>query len=857
VARWKEFTRPAAAPLCALLIAAAMTDPGERRWLYWLLGAILLWGVFLALPRVAASARFAAAGRGLAGKPLACIGAAAVIAGAMSAYPVLFSGASYMSPGNGGVLLVYETAPTLPGPPIRIENVRGADVGAMLWQHFSYAVMEERALKEQRELPLWNRFNGAGRSLIGQGLSMIGDPVNLAIVVSGVSALAFDLKFVALKMLFVFAIGASVYLVSASLRAAMLITGFSAFLTYFIFRINHPAIFSVCYAPLAMLAWIGLGVHGACQPRRWLVLLVAANWLLVNSGTAKEAYVMLGLINAMGAVFAWLAAGGSRVALLGIAAAVLSLLIAAPAVGTLADSISAAFTPYQEPRAEFMAPSRIAGFVDNLFVRLGQDEYIAALNVAVAFGVGAAGFALSQRPGVLQTLEKRLLLPLFSGIALCVALSIGVVGESVILATPILRNIHHLPITFLTAALVPCCVAAGVGFAAWQRLDNATRKRQGQLLAAVLVALVLVGVLGGSRHSRAVWATAYLLAGLWAVWIVARGPLVADSWLRDSCGVASVSLALLVLLGRGAAWGEGKFDSIVFNPSKRVDLLAVPAGVSELASGNPEPARSVSIGGVLFSGYRTALGFESIDGPDPFETRTYRELMEALAMPYGWSWRMEFEERHLGTHRRALDFLGVGLVFSGRPLAPVTSLESLRSEDRLHAYKRARPWPRAFYSDSVISYQSAGELAKRIESSAGPFVALPEGELLANEALRRLLRGPGSEPRIVPASGYRLTTNITSFRVEAPAGGVVYIGEAGEPGDFRVKVNGVSAECVRANHAFKAIVLPAAGDYEISIEYWPRMLTRYLALAAAGLVALLVLLWRASPAGLTLRARPV
>src|SRR4029077_333250 len=100
--------------------------------------------------------------------------------------------ASYMSPGNGGALLLYDTAPTLPGPAIRIEDVRGADVGAMLWPDFSYAVMEERALKEQREVPLWNRFNGAGRSLIGQGLSMLGDPANLAVVPGGGGAFAFD-----------------------------------------------------------------------------------------------------------------------------------------------------------------------------------------------------------------------------------------------------------------------------------------------------------------------------------------------------------------------------------------------------------------------------------------------------------------------------------------------------------------------------------------------------------------------------------------------------------------------------------------------------------------------------------------
>ena len=54
------------------------------------------------------------------------------------------------------------------------------------------------------------------------------------------------------------------------------------------------------------------------------------------------------------------------------------------------------------------------------------------------------------------------------------------------------------------------------------------------------------------------------------------------------------------------------------------------------------------------------------------------------------------------------------------------------------------------------------------------------------------------------------------------------------PGDFRVEVNGRRASIVRVNHAFKGVVIDAAGDYRISFRYWPRNFWRNLMLCGLG-----------------------
>jgi hypothetical protein len=99
---------------------------------------------------------------------------------------------------------------------------------------------------------------------------------------------------------------------------------------------------------------------------------------------------------------------------------------------------------------------------------------------------------------------------------------------------------------------------------------------------------------------------------------------------------------------------------------------------------------------------------------------------------------------------------------------------------------------------------------------------------------------------LVPASGYRLATNRTSFRVIAPSAGVAVLGETYLPDDFRAALNGRPVPYFRVNQAFKGIAIPASGEWDVTFEYRPRHWTESLLAASAGLAVLF---------GLTLMAR--
>jgi hypothetical protein len=77
--------------------------------------------------------------------PVRMLAAIAALATVLSSYPVVFLGKSIVSP-NYGARLLYDAIPTLPGQAdARLEDVKMADVGAMMWQHLPMSFVQARA----------------------------------------------------------------------------------------------------------------------------------------------------------------------------------------------------------------------------------------------------------------------------------------------------------------------------------------------------------------------------------------------------------------------------------------------------------------------------------------------------------------------------------------------------------------------------------------------------------------------------------------------------------------------------------------------------------------------------------------
>ena len=70
-----------------------------------------------------------------------------------------------------------------------------------------YSAVEHRAIVVDGEWPLWNRFNSSGVTLLGQGQSMLGDPLHFIVILADGASWAWDLKFLVAKALFAAGLG--------------------------------------------------------------------------------------------------------------------------------------------------------------------------------------------------------------------------------------------------------------------------------------------------------------------------------------------------------------------------------------------------------------------------------------------------------------------------------------------------------------------------------------------------------------------------------------------------------------------------------------------------------------------------
>ncbi len=145
------------------------------------------------------------------------------------------------------------------------------------------------------------------------------------------------------------------------------------------------------------------------------------------------------------------------------------------------------------------------------------------------------------------------------------------------------------------------------------------------------------------------------------------------------------------------------------------------------------------------------------------------------------------------------------------------------------AWERKSAWPRAFFVDQIASYRTKEELARFFRRAMGtPLAAISSEELVP----------PTADRTVVPAFGYRMTENSTSFSIHAPSAGVVALTEVNIPGDVHATVNGQNVEVVTVNHVFRGLELPEAGIYEISFYYRPRFWFLSLALSLIGMISL-------------------
>ena len=241
--------------------------------------------------------------------------------------------------------------------------------------------------------------------------------------------------------------------------------------------------------------------------------------------------------------------------------------------------------------------------------------------------------------------------------------------------------------------------------------------------------------------------------------------------------------------------------------------------------------------GVLNANAASAFEVYGIDSLMTFSSGRMFELYKRYAAPQAY---LFLREASLLPPEGVLDAANVGLVVlrEGTNLALLAEAEGrgyrkvfaddyvrlfLRpTEPRYYFTSQYRRLPRGQSLEALAGKRAAREI---LVEEAPPFPALPND---------------GREP---PVMVEELARNRVALRVRATRPGLVYCSENYFPG-WRATVNGRPAPILAANHAFRAVPVPA-GDVAIELSYFPPgLLPGSIVSSVAGLIVLLLALWR-------------
>jgi hypothetical protein len=765
--------------------------------------------------------------------PYKVIAVVAAVSVLLSCYPVVFFGKSFVAPNDGSVAQLYETPPYLPGhSDLTSENVRGSDVGAMMWEHRPYSVIQHRALLDG-ELPLWNHYNSAGTPLLGQGLSMIGDPVHWVTIAANGAAWSWDAKFLIAKFLFCASTGFLLFIVTGGLTSALVITSSSAFLGFFIYRFNHPAFFSMCYAPMILLAWAGL-LRAKTFKEFWPVasLLVLSIMMELNSGTAKESFILVIFLNGTGALALLLQRWSwqNRVIRLGLLCAIglATILLLAPFWLIFHDELQRAYTLSNEPAA-FPFPARLfAGFLDEIFYAQAdpaRDVMGPSVNLLIGvlllWGIICAP-RLRQDPWYMACLI---------GGTLSALMAFGVIAPSWIVKIPILKNVRSIGPTLSCVLLIQSLVVAGFGIRGFSEQASSEAWRR-SCLATIFLGLAIAVSYASHISQLSQWSAIPMLFG--AIALVGVMVLL-GLWRQIFSEVITARNVRILLvcflmvhlrLGQQLETGVAAIDLYVANPHQRPDFSVRSSALEVLPPSDHSPYRVTGIGAVSFPGYQATLGLEGINGADALWSTYFRELTDLLGIVRSWGWLTLVNEDELQRVSKGLDVLNVRyLLFPRASKLPADSSVVARSD--LTVVERPTAWPRAYFDDNLLTYSDANGLAELFAASQKPIAAVQAGEKDVPDAVT-------GEGLVVAATDYKITSNSITFSVDAPKKGVVVLGETFFERSFIATLNGKKVDWFRVNHAFKGIFIPEAGKYVISFTYRPPLFDLSLLLSAIG-----------------------
>ena len=824
--------------------------------------AALLWGLAASGLTLAMCTLLAARGyiipRDLGRLILDCPRRAIVIAGTtaavLSILPVFTAQRGFVG-SFAGTYLLYEAEATFPGQSSRIfsPSSSGVDIAAVTYAALGQMRQAAQHLYQDHEILLWDRFNNAGGTYLGQGMFLYLSPFIWIVLILGGTISSWTWAFVLAKLVFPGTMGLYLRRIGVSLPVALGTAVACGFVGSFIYRTGHFAFFVAAAFPLVMLGLDGLLEPG---PKTWKRIPYLICWLLgslacFSSGALKEGVFVMLSANGVALYLRLLLARNRRAAIvyLGLAAlaSIIFILITAPTWITFLASLKTYSTLYHRGIYVQRPVGAILSMFDEFFGRIYSNYYMLSTpGVNLLF---LPGFVFAM--GATCVSRRRLLelWPSVLGSVVCLCLIFSIIPGWLFVKVPFLGNVMTFYDTYGMCAIPLIIMASARGWDIWLGFDHGPPS--GKFLwgsYGTLVAVVAVIVILPLQQAAKLNFPIFLCAGLglllmmlgapWAIRALVHGR--SRGWLGNSAISVALALICLACWSRYAYYSHISFEPWLYVLPERIDHeTSSPSSDWVRAKVAVEPARVEGIDQGMPTGINTYFGLEGVGGPMPLWKPVYHYFLQNVPGGNVWqSWTFSVPFQNIALVAPYLEFLNCRYLFcmpgqvlpnGGPPLAHRSDME---------VRELPLAWPRAFFVDRVEVVEDRTQLIGRIGKRTGPFCSVQSAEVTSHPELTRLFKptdAPIPLPSFTPARDYHLTLNSTSFTAQATGPGVIVLHETFDPGVFKVTINGKRAEPILVNQMFRGLIVDSAGTYRVEYRYWPPGLTIGLWLSGAGL----------------------
>ena len=757
----------------------------------------------------------------------------------VNCYPVIFCGRSFVAPAYE-LPMLYEKYPTLPGMDKNMEPAvtHGSDVGAVLIWGVPVGFIQSRSVWEHSELPLWNRYSHAGDTLIGQAVSMIGDPLQWIVILGHGSSLSWDIKYVLAKLLFCIGFGLLIFRILKNLPLALVFVGLAAWCGAYYFIFNHTAFFVFSYTPWILLSALELLDLQSRNYLRWGAAWLLANFACFNGGHVEPAVVLIGGLNLAAAVFA-LAETRSiwKMATVFLRLAIgtgLFLALTAPMWLSFLAALQGAWSLHSEVNVVQFRFASLLGIFDDVFFRLPVNG-----NTFLAVAPGASFLIMV---GSLYSLvrwrmhQRDIFFWVNTGAILfwggCI---FGWVPKWFLSLVPFLNRVGHTHTDFSYLIIIHLIIGCAYGFKCLATEENFRRAALGLLWVAVIFAAMTVLYCFGFPHAAMPWtyftvmATGAFGAPLLFAFLKSRGSI-------STLGILGVAALAFVPHFRFGLYNFGN-AYVLMVPRPRVTLDAPSPAIEKIKADNSQPFRVVGVEANLYGDYAGVYGLEDICSCAPLGNNEFVSLVRGFPgmVPHTNDWVIDLH--NLVAAHALLNLLNVKYVLTPPKVNVQDGLGfHLTDMSDLGVVENLDVWPRAYFCNSIVPITSTKDFIQYLlEHGKQPFAALAPDEMATQPELSRLQSNP--KPSATAATHYELLPNSTAFDIHADSPGVVCLTEE-QARDFTATANGESKTVLTVNRAFKGIYLDKPGDYHIRFTYRPGhwRLALVLFWAAVGLV---------------------